>query len=283
MKQNYITLNDGNRIPQFGLGVYLIRGDRETKDACLKAIKLGYRHIDTAHAYQNERGVGEAIKESGVKREDIWVTSKLWPSEYGKGKTMEGIKKMLTRLNTTYIDLLLLHQQFGDYVNAWKDMEEAKSLGLVKSIGISNFNENLDDFLGHTSIKPSVIQVECHPYFAEHELKKKLEPYGTKLESWYPLGHANRGLLNEKIFLELAKKYNKTPAQIILRWHIEEGNIVFPKSANEIHMKENIDIFDFSLTEEEMKEISKLDCGKRFFTLNLKEQEEHLSRFVPLD
>ena len=283
MKQNYITLNDGNRIPQFGLGVYLIRGDRETKDACLKAIKLGYRHIDTAHAYQNERGVGEAIKESGVKREDIWVTSKLWPSEYGKGKTMEGIKKMLTRLNTTYIDLLLLHQQFGDYVNAWKDMEEAKSLGLVKSIGISNFNENLDDFLGHTSIKPSVIQVECHPYFAEHELKKKLEPYGTKLESWYPLGHANRGLLNEKIFLELAKKYNKTPAQIILRWHIEEGNIIFPKSTNEIHMKENIDIFDFSLTEEEMKEISKLDCGKRFFTLNLKEQEEHLSRFVPLD
>lgn len=283
MKQNYITLNDGNRIPQFGLGVYLIRGDRETKDACLKAIKLGYRHIDTAHAYQNERGVGEAIKESGVKREDIWITSKLWPSEYGKGKTMEGIKKMLTRLNTTYIDLLLLHQQFGDYVNAWKDMEEAKSLGLVKSIGISNFNENLDDFLGHTSIKPSVIQVECHPYFAEHELKKKLEPYGTKLESWYPLGHANIGLLNEKIFLELAKKYNKTPAQIILRWHIEEGNIIFPKSTNEIHMKENIDIFDFSLTEEEMKEISKLDCGKRFFTLNLKEQEEHLSRLVPLD
>ena len=283
MKHNYITLNDGNRIPQFGLGVYLIRGDRETKDACLKAIKLGYRHIDTAHAYQNERGVGEAIKESGVKREDIWITSKLWPSEYGKGKTMEGIKKMLTRLNITYIDLLLLHQQFGDYVNAWKDMEEAKSLGLVKSIGISNFNENLDDFLSHASIKPSVIQVECHPYFAEHELKKKLEPYGTKLESLYPLGHANRGLLNEKIFLELAKKYNKTPAQIILRWHIEEGNIVFPKSTNEIHMKENIDIFDFSLTEEEMKEISKLDCGKRFFTLNLKEQEEHLSRFVPLD
>lgn len=283
MKQNYITLNDGNKIPQFGLGVYLIRGDRETKDACLKAIKLGYRHIDTAHAYQNERGVGEAIKESGVKREDIWVTSKLWPSEYGKGKTMEGIKKMLARLNTTYIDLLLLHQQFGDYVNAWKDMEEAKSLGLVKSIGISNFNENLDDFLSHASIKPSVIQVECHPYFAEHGLKKKLEPYGTKLESWYPLGHANIGLLNEKIFLELAKKYNKTPAQIILRWHIEEGNIVFPKSANEIHMKENIDIFDFSLTKEEIKEISKLDCGKRFFTLNLKEQEEHLSRFLPLD
>ncbi len=283
MKQNYITLNDGNRIPQFGLEVYLIRGDENAKEACLKAFKLGYRHIDTAHAYQNERGVGEAIKESGIRREDIWVTSKLWPSEYGKGKTMEAIKKMLTRLDTTYIDLLLLHQQFGDYVGAWKDMEEAKALGLVKSIGISNFNESLDDFLAHASIKPSVIQVECHPYFAEHELKKKLAPYGTRLESWYPLGHADEGLLNEKVFLELGKKYNKTPAQIILRWHIEEGNIVFPKSTNEIHMKENIDIFDFSLTREEMNEISKLDSGKRFFTLNLKEQEERLSKFVPLD
>ena len=283
MIQNYITLNDGNRIPQLGLGVYLIRGDENTKDACLKALKLGYRHIDTAHAYQNERGVGEAIKESGIKREDIWVTSKLWPSEYGKGKTMDAIKKMLVRLNTTYIDLLLLHQQFGDYVGAWKDMEEAKALGLVKSIGISNFNENLDDFLNHAIIKPSVIQVECHPYFAEHELKNKLAPYGTILESWYPLGHGDLELLNEKIFLELGKKYNKTPAQIILRWHIEEGNIVFPKTTNEIHMKENFDIFNFSLTEEEMNEISKLDCGKRFFTLNLKEQEEHLSRFIPAD
>lgn len=283
MIQNYIILNDGNKIPQLGLGVYLVRGDENTKDVCLKALKLGYRHIDTAHAYQNERGVGEAIKESGIKREDIWVTSKLWPSEYGKGKTMDAIKKMLVRLDTTYIDLLLLHQQFGDYVGAWKDMEEAKALGLVKSIGISNFNENLDDFLNHATIKPSVIQVECHPYFAEHELKNKLAPYGTILESWYPLGHGDLELLNEKIFLELGKKYNKTPAQIILRWHIEEGNIVFPKTTNEIHMKENFDIFDFSLTEEEMNEISKLDCGKRFFTLNLKEQEEHLSRFVPAD
>lgn len=283
MKQNYITLNDGNKIPQFGLGVYLIRGDENTKEACLKAFKLGYRHIDTAHAYQNERGVGQAIKESGLKREDIWVTSKLWPSEYGRGTTKEAIKKMLNRLDTPYIDLLLLHQQFGDYVGAWKDMEEAKALGLVKSIGISNFDENLDDFLAHASIKPSVIQVECHPYYQQHDLKKKLEPYGTIIESWYPLGHADEGLLNEKIFLELGKKYNKTAAQIILRWHIEEGYIVFPKTTNEIHMKENIDIFDFSLTSEEMNEISKLDCGKRFFTLNLKEQEERLSKFVPAD
>lgn len=283
MKQNYITLNDGNKIPQFGLGVYMIRGDEETEKACLKALEIGYRHIDTAHAYQNERGVGSAVKKSGIPREDIWITSKLWPSEYGEGKTMKAISKMLDRLDTPYIDLLLLHQQFGDYVGAWKDMERAVALGFVKSIGISNFNENLDDFLLHAENKPSIIQVECHPYFAQHDLKKKLAPYGTVVESWYPLGHGDPSLLNEPIFVELGKKYRKTPVQIILRWHVQEGNIVFPKSTNPQHLKDNIDIFDFELTDEEMAKIAKLDCGKRYFTLNLKEQEAHLSAFTPAD
>ena len=283
MKQNYITLNDGNKIPQFGLGVYMIRGDEETEKACLKALEIGYRHIDTAHAYQNERGVGSAVKKSGIPREDIWITSKLWPSEYGEGKTMKAISKMLDRLDTPFIDLLLLHQQFGDYVGAWKDMERAVALGFVKSIGISNFNENLDDFLLHAENKPSIIQVECHPYFAQHDLKKKLAPYGTVVESWYPLGHGDPSLLNEPIFVELGKKYRKTPVQIILRWHVQEGNIVFPKSTNPQHLKDNIDIFDFELTDEEMAKIAKLDCGKRYFTLNLKEQEAHLSAFTPAD
>jgi len=283
MKQNYVTLNDGNKIPQFGLGVYMIRGDEETENACLKALEIGYRHIDTAHAYQNERGVGSAVKKSGIPREDIWITSKLWPSEYGEGKTMSAIMKMLDRLDTPYIDLLLLHQQFGDYVGAWKDMERAVALGLVKSIGISNFNENLDDFLLHAETKPSVIQVECHPYFTQHELKKKLAVFGTVVESWYPLGHGDPALLNEPIFVELGRKYRKTPAQIILRWHIQEGNIVFPKSTNLQHLKDNIDIFDYELTDGEMAKIAKLDCGKRYFTLNLKEQEAHLSAFRPED
>ena len=283
MNQNYIRLNDGNKIPQFGLGVYLIQGDDKTEKVCLEALKLGYRHIDTAHAYQNERGVGRAVKKSGIKREEIWITSKLWPSEYGEGKTLIAIKKMFERLGTSYIDLLLLHQQFGDYVGAWKDMERAVELGLVKSIGISNFNENLDDFLLHAKIKPSVIQVECHPYFAQYDLKKKLLPYGTTIESWYPLGHGDSVLLNELIFVKLAKKYHKTTAQIILRWHIQEGNIVFPKSTNIQHLKENIDIFDFELSIEEMDEISKLDCGKRYFTLSLEEQEKFLSAFKVVD
>ena len=166
MKQNYVTLNDKNKIAQIGLGVYLIRGDEDTKDACLNALKMGYRHIDTAHAYQNERGVGEAVRESGVARNEVWITSKLWPSEYGEKKTAKAIDKMLERLDTDYIDLLLLHQQFGDYIGAWKDMEKAVKCGKVKSIGLSNFESTrLEELLSIAEIKPSVLQVECHPYY----------------------------------------------------------------------------------------------------------------------
>ena len=284
MEQTYVTLNDGNKIPQFGLGVYLIRGDEETRDACLNALKMGYRHIDTAHAYQNERGVGRAVRESGIPREEIWITSKLWPSEYGEGKTMEGINKMLERLSTDYIDLLLLHQQFGDYLGAWRDMEKAVEFGKVRSIGLSNFeSERLEEVLDAASIKPSVLQVECHPYYQQAELKERIAPYGTKIESWYPLGHADAGLLNEPLFTQLAQKYGKTNAQIILRWHIQEGNIVFPKTTNLQHMKDNFDIFDFALTDEEMSKIRKLDKGQRFFTMTLEEQEAQLGEFVPAD
>ena len=284
MEQTYVTLNDGNKIPQFGLGVYLIRGDEETRDACLNALKMGYRHIDTAHAYQNERGVGRAVRESGIPREEIWITSKLWPSEYGEGKTMEGINKMLGRLGTDYIDLLLLHQQFGDYLGAWRDVEKAVELGKVRSIGLSNFeSERLEEVLDAASIKPSVLQVECHPYYQQAELKERIAPYGTKIESWYPLGHADAGLLNEPLFTQLAQKYGKTNAQIILRWHIQEGNIVFPKTTNLQHMKDNFDIFYFELSNEEMADIRKLDKGQRFFTMTLEEQEAQLGAFVPAD
>ena len=284
MEQKYVTLNDGNIIPQMGLGVYMIRGDEATYEACLSALKMGYRHIDTAHAYQNERGVGKAVKESGIDRKEIWITSKLWPSEYGEGKTMEAIDKMLKRLDTEYIDLLLLHQQFGDYIGAWRDMEKAVVLGKVRSIGLSNFeSERLEEVLDIAKIKPSVLQVECHPYYQQNELKKRISSYGTKIESWYPLGHADPELLNEDVFTSLAKKYGKSNAQIILRWHIQEGNIVFPKTTNPKHMEENFDIFDFMLTDEEMDEIHKLDKGVRFFTMTLKEQEAHLSQFTPAD
>ena len=284
MEQTYLTLNDGNKIPQFGLGVFQIPGDEKTKEACLEAFKLGYRHIDTAHAYQNERGVGQAVKESGIPREEIWITTKLWPSEYGEGKTAKAIDKMLERLQTDYIDLLLLHQQFGAYLGAWKDMEKAVAEGKVKSIGLSNFeSERLEEILVAATIKPSVLQVECHPYYQQNDLKKRIAAYNTVIESWYPLGHGDAALIEEPVFTKLAEKYGKTNAQIILRWHIQEGIIVFPKSSNPVHIKENIDIFDFELTEEEMNEIRQLDKGFRYYTRTLAEQEEALSQFVPAD
>ena len=250
----------------------------------MEAFRAGYRHIDTAHAYQNERGVGEAVKESGIPREEIWITTKLWPSEYGEGKTAAAIDKMLSRLDTGYIDLLLLHQQFDNYIGAWKDMEKAVAAGKVKSIGISNFeSERLEELIAAATIKPSVLQVECHPYYQQNELKKRISSYGTVIESWYPIGHGDKGLLNEPVFTELAEKYGKNNVQIILRWHIQEGTIVFPKSTNPKHIQENIDIFDFELTAEEMERIRALDKGVRFFNMSLAEQEAHLSAFIPAD
>ena len=283
-EQTRLTLNDGNTIPQFGFGTYMIEGDVETEKVCSEALSLGYRHIDTAHAYQNERGVGEAVRKSGIPREDVWVTSKLWPSEYGEGVTSEAIDKMLDRLGTGYIDLLLLHQQFGDYMGAWKDMERAVKGGRVRSIGLSNFeSDRLEQVLGAAEIKPSVLQVECHPYYPQRELRKRIAPYGTVIECWYPLGHGDKGLLGDPTIVALAEKYGKSPAQIILRWDIQEGNIVIPKTLNTEHMAQNIDVFDFELTEGDMESIANMDSGTRYFTRTLEQQENSLSRFVPAD
>ncbi|MDM8322265.1 aldo/keto reductase [Bifidobacterium pullorum] len=283
-EQTRLTLNDGNTIPQFGFGTYMIEGDVETEKVCSEALSLGYRHIDTAHAYQNERGVGEAVRKSGIPREDVWVTSKLWPSEYGEGVTSEAIDKMLDRLGTGYIDLLLLHQQFGDYMGAWKDMERAVKDGRVGSIGLSNFeSDRLEQVLGAAEIKPSVLQVECHPYYPQRELRKRIAPYGTVIECWYPLGHGDKGLLGDPTIVALAEKYGKSPAQIILRWDIQEGNIVIPKTLNTEHMAQNIDVFDFELTEGDMESIANMDSGTRYFTLTLEQQENSLSRFVLAD
>ena len=282
--QTTVELNNGAKIPQFGLGVYMINGDAATKKAVEEAIKLGYCHIDTAHAYQNERGVGAGIKTSGVDRKDIWITSKLWPSDYGEEQTPIAIDKMLKRLDADYIDLLLLHQQFGDYVGAWKAMEKAVQAGKVRSIGLSNFDgDRLDKILDNATVKPAVMQVELHPYYQQQTLKDKMKPYGTKFESWYPLGHGDSGLINEPIFTELAKKYGKSNVQIILRWHIQKGHIVFPKTTNPQHMQDNIDIFDFTLTDDEMAKIDTLDSGKRYFNVPLEQQEKQFGAWSPAD
>ena len=284
MEQTFIKLNDGNLIPQFGTGVFQVPDGKETLDVVKNALNLGICHIDTAYAYQNERSVGEAVKESGIARKEIWITTKLWPSEYGEGVTSQAIDKMLKRLDTDYIDLLLLHQQFGDYLSAWKDMEKAVKDGRVKSIGLSNFESHrLEEVLEQATIYPSVLQVECHPYYQQKELKKRIAKYGTILESWYPIGHGDKGLIQEPLFTQLAQKYHKTNVQIILRWHIQEGHVIFPRTMNPVHMKENFDIFDFELTATEMDAIRKIDSGKRFFTMTLEEQEKNLGAWKPQD
>ena len=280
--QTFLTLNSNYLIPQFGLGVYQIPGDEETEKACLAAFEIGIRHIDTAHAYQNERGVGAAIKKCKIPREKLFITSKLWVTDYGKGITLKAIDKMLERLDLKYLDLLLLHQQVGDYMDAYREMEKAVQQGKVRSIGLSNFDERLDEMLKKSTIKPAVLQVECHPYWNQDDLRKKVERYGTIIESWYPIGHGDKSLIDNELFTKLGKKYNKTNVQIILRWHIQKGNVVFPKSSNPKHIKENSEIFDFELTKEEMDEINKMGKTKRFFNMPL-DQQENFKNWKPAD
>ncbi len=282
--QTHVKLNNGIEMPQFGMGVYMVPEGPETVSAVAEALRLGYRHVDTAHAYQNERSVGKAVAESGIERDEIWITTKLWPSEYGRGKTAAAIDRMLGRLGTDHIDLLLQHQQFGDYMGAWADMEDAVDEGKVRAIGLSNFeSDRLEEVCKAARIKPAALQVECHPYYQQHALKERVAPYGTVIESWYPLGHGDPALLAEPLFADLGAKCGKTPAQVILRWHIQEGNVIFPKSTSPAHIADNMDIFDFELTDDEMAQIALLDKGVRYFTMTLEEQEANLGQFVPAD
>lgn len=275
MKQDRIQLNNGSLIPQVGLGVFQIPDDEDAKRACLQAFEAGYRHIDTAHHYYNERGVGQAVKESGIPREELWITSKLWPDEYGEAITGKAIDEMLARLDMAYLDLLLLHQQVGDYIGAWKAMEQAVREGKVRAIGLSNFESGrLEEILEICTIAPAVLQVECHPYYQQHDLLKRVEAHGTRLECWFPIGHGDPKLIGEPVFAELAQKYGKSPVQIILRWHVQEGHIVMPKSSNPAHLRDNLNLFDFALTEEEMNRIRALDSGVRYHNLTLEQQEE---------
>ena len=191
---------------------------------------------------------------------------------------------MLDRLGLEYIDLLLLHQQVGEYMGAWRDMEKAVEQGKVRGIGLSNFeSERLEEVCTAAKIKPAALQVECHPYYQQADLKKRIAPYGTAIEAWYPIGHGDAGLINEPIFTELAKKYNKTNVQIILRWHIQEGNVIFPKSTNPQHIKDNFDIFDFELTTDEMEKIKAVDKNLRFFNATLEQQEAQFTNWAPAD
>lgn len=239
------TLNDGVVIPSVGFGVFMIPVGDETYNAVRTALSLGYRHIDTAAAYFNEADVGRAIRDSGIPREEIFVTSKLWLQDYG------------------YIDLYLIHQPYGDVPGAWKAMEEAKKEGKIRSIGVSNMTLKIwNSFVRQFDTMPSVNQVECNPLYQQKEIRKLMAEHDVRLEAWYPLGHGDKALLENPVITALAEKYGKNPGQIILRFENQEGFIVLPKSTHEKRIKGNIDIFDFKLTDEEMKSMEALDTGK---------------------
>lgn len=258
----FATLNNGLKMPMAGIGTFLLSPD-EAEASVLAALEDGYRLIDTANAYVNEKAVGRAMKKSGLKREEIFLETKLWPSFYEDDNAVD---KTLERLGTDYIDLLLIHQPAGNYVAGYRQMEKAYKEGKVKAIGLSNFNQGqIEEILGLCQVKPAVLQTEVHPYFQEQELKSFLSKEGMVIQAWYPLGHGDKALLEEPLFTELGKKYGKTNAQIILRWHIQDGNIVIPGSKNPAHIKDNFDLFDFSLTEEEMEKIAALDKNTRYY------------------
>lgn len=258
----YIKLNNGLEMPLEGLGTFLMTPD-EAENATINALGNEYRLIDTANAYLNEKAVGRGMRKSGLKRDDIFLETKLWPAFYEDDGAVD---KTLQRLRTNYIDLLLIHQPAGNYIAGYRQMEKAYKKGKVKAIGLSNFSiEQIKEILSIAEIKPAVLQTEVHPYSQEKELKKYLESEGIAVQAWYPLGHGDKALLNELLFSKLGKKYGKSNAQIILRWHIQYGDIVIPGSKNPEHIKSNIDIFDFSLTENEMKMIGQLDKQKRYY------------------
>ena len=257
-----IKLNNGIECPVIGIGTFMLK-PADAQNSVREALKMGYSLVDTANAYVNERAVGRGIKESGRKREEVFISTKLWPSEY---ENENAVDETLERLGVDYVDLLYIHQPAGNWLAGYRQLEKAYKEGKAKSIGISNFEGKYIDELQHKwEIAPQFIQVEAHPYFTQKELRKTLDKYGIKLMSWYPLGHGDKSLMEEPIFVKLGEKYGKSPAQIILRWHTQMGFVVIPGSKNVAHIKDNLDILDFTLTDDEMNEIAKLDKDMRYY------------------
>lgn len=262
---NYVTLENGVKMPQLGYGVYQV-----TKEECercvLDALKVGYRLFDTAQSYFNEEEVGNAIVKSGVSREEIFLTSKVWIDHYGYEECRKSVLESLRKLKTDYIDLMLLHQPFSDYYGAYRALEDLYDEGKIKAIGISNFYpDRMVDLASFTRIKPMINQIEIHPYHQQVFSKEWHDKYGVQLEAWVPFGEGRKNMFELSELKEIGDKYGKTVAQVILRWHLQRGIVVIPKSTHLERMKENFNVFDFELAQEDMDVISKLDKNESSF------------------
>lgn len=268
-----VKLNNGIECPVIGIGTFMI-SPADAEVSVREALKMGYELVDTAAAYQNERACGRGIKTSEIPREKVFVSTKLWPSEF---ENANAVNETLERLGLDYVDLLFIHQPAGNWLTGYRQLERAYREGKAKSIGISNFEGRyIDELEKKWEIVPQFIQVEAHPYFTQKDLRVTLDKYGIKLMSWYPLGHGDRSLIEEPVFAELGRKYGKTPAQVILRWHTQMGFVVIPGSRNAAHIKDNIDILDFTLTAGEMAQIAQLDKNERYYHRT----EEQLVQFA---
>lgn len=279
-EQMYIQLNNGVSMPMAGIGTFLLSPD-DAEASVLSALRDGYRLIDTANAYVNEKAVGRAMKKSGLDRKEIFLETKLWPSFY---EQEDAVEKTLQRLDTDYIDLLLIHQPAGNYTAGYRLMEKAHKEGKVRTIGLSNFTKaQIREILDLCEVKPAILQTEVHPYSQEKELKEFLTSQGMVIQAWYPLGHGDKTLLEEPLFAKLGRKYGKSSAQIILRWHLQDGNVVIPGSKNPEHIRANFDLFDFELTREEMAEIAALNKDKRYYTSTPEMLKRYAEMVPPVD
>lgn len=262
----YVTLSNSVKMPILGYGVYQVTQE-ECERCVMDALKVGYRLLDTAQSYFNEEQVGSAIKKSGVPREDIFLTTKVWLEHYGYEQTKASVLESMRKLQTDYLDLMLLHQPFSDTYGAYRALEELYEEGKIRAVGISNFYvDRMVDFASFNRIKPMVNQVEINIYNQQKELKKWADKYGIQLEAWAPFGEGRRGIFNDPVIAEIASKYHKTAAQVMLRWNIQRGVVVIPKSTHIERMKENFDVFDFALTNEDMSAISSLDKAESLFS-----------------
>ena len=254
-----VKLNNGIEMPIEGYGVFQVDPE-ETERCVLDALDVGYRSLDTAATYGNEEGVGDAMSKSGIPREEIFLTSKLWVADQGYDSAMKAFEKTLKKLQTDYLDLYLIHQPLGDYYGSWRALEELYKEGRIKAIGVSNFDSTrLVDLIVNNEIVPAVNQIELHPFLQQKDAQAVMKEYGVKVESWGPLAEAKHGILEDEMLNEIAAKYNKTVAQVILRWHLEQGIIIIPKSVRKERMEENLDVHDFKLDETDMEKIAELD------------------------